>query len=142
MRVIEDFVAFGHKLIKATHPTTLEITKEKELTERGDCIVAVSSSKGALDLDEKFKEVAKKPETKITLVLKVNRFVEVISGFGSPNLTFTHPTDLVVRKSSYTCPRTIMVKADKAAVNLSRKFVSEIRKPEAKIFVRLIAEEP
>ncbi|RLG92181.1 MAG: DUF371 domain-containing protein [Candidatus Hecatellales archaeon] len=141
MRVVEDFFAFGHKLIKATHPTTLEITRETKLTERGDCIVAVASSKGALDLNENFKKIAKSRDTRITLILRVNGLVEVVNGFGSPNLTFTHPTDLVVRKSEYTCPRTVMVKADKAAINLSRKFVSKIKNPKTKIFVRLVAEK-
>ncbi len=140
MKVVEVFYAHGHKEVRATHPTTLEITKEEKLTSRGDCIVAVGSLKGALDLSEKFKEIAKDSETKIILTLEADGLVEVIRGYGDQKLSFTHPTDLVVRKSTYTCPRTIMVKADKAAANLSRKFVLKVRKPETKITVRLVAE--
>jgi len=55
MRFVEVVYAYGHGKIRATHPNTLEITKEGELTERGDCIIAVNSSKGALELDAKFK---------------------------------------------------------------------------------------
>ncbi|MGB9674949.1 MAG: DUF371 domain-containing protein, partial [Nanopusillaceae archaeon] len=34
----------GHKLVKATHKSTLEITKDNFLTERGDCIIGINSS--------------------------------------------------------------------------------------------------
>ena len=44
---IEAFWAMGHELISATHGTTLEITKEGHLTKGGNCIVAISSEKGA-----------------------------------------------------------------------------------------------
>jgi len=140
MRFVEVVYAYGHGKIRATHPNTLEITKEGELTERGDCIIAVNSSKGALELDAKFKELAKKEQTQVTLILEVEGLVEVVKGFGDPRLSFTHPTDLVVRKSSYTCPRTLVVGADKAAVDLSRKMVSKLRKPETKVTIKLVAE--
>jgi len=141
MRVIEVFHAHGHKMVKATHPTTLEITKEENLTEKGDCIVAVGSTKGAVNLTEEFKKLAKNSQTRIILTLKVGNLKETIKGFGNPNLSFQHPTDLVVRKSNFTCSRTIMVKADKAAINLSRKLIQKLKNPKAKVIVKLEAEK-
>ncbi|RLI33421.1 DUF371 domain-containing protein, partial [Candidatus Bathyarchaeota archaeon] len=40
----------------------------------------------------------------------------------------THPSDLVVRKSSYICPRTLMIHADKAAADLPRKMVEALKR--------------
>ncbi|HIG98004.1 TPA: DUF371 domain-containing protein, partial [Candidatus Woesearchaeota archaeon] len=37
------FTAHGHPNILATHRTTLEITKDSELTTRGNCVVAVAA---------------------------------------------------------------------------------------------------
>ena len=35
------FTAYGHKNILATHKTTIEFTKDKELSLKGNCIVGV-----------------------------------------------------------------------------------------------------
>ncbi|HIP75502.1 MAG TPA: DUF371 domain-containing protein, partial [Thermococcus paralvinellae] len=37
---------YGHENIKATHKSTLEITKEDFLTPRGDCIICIKADKG------------------------------------------------------------------------------------------------
>ena len=42
-------IAYGHKNVRGTHKTTFEITKDKDLTERGTCIIGVNAS---YDLDE------------------------------------------------------------------------------------------
>ena len=38
---MEIVIARGHPNIRATHKTTLEVTKEKELSPRGDCIIGI-----------------------------------------------------------------------------------------------------
>ncbi len=48
--------------------------------------------------------------------------------WGHPSLTFKDPSDMVVRKSSFVCDRTLAVGADKAAVDLGRELVDELRK--------------
>ncbi|MGP3668186.1 MAG: DUF371 domain-containing protein [Candidatus Bathyarchaeota archaeon] len=142
LRFVEVFIAYGHEAIKATHPTTLEVTKERKLTSKGDCIVAVGASKSTMDLSEKFKNLARKPDTKITLKIRVGEVVEVVEGFGNSNLTLNHPTDIVARISTYTCPRTVMVKANKAAVNLSRQLISKLQNPNTLAIITLTAENP
>jgi hypothetical protein len=141
MRVEEFIEARGHAKIRGTHQTTFEITKEKHLTERGDCIVGVEASKGALDLSEDFRVVVRNPTCRITLFINVEEYSEVIRGFGNENLVLTHPTDLVIRKSGYTCNRTLMIKSDKAAVDLPRDLISLLRSPSCGIKVRLVAED-
>lgn len=141
-KVTETLYAHGHPNVLATHKTTLEITSEENLTPRGNCIVAVGSSKGAKQLSESFKELAKKENSIITMIIKVDDQTETIRGYGSPRLTFSHPHDLVVRKSSYCSDRTIMIKANKAAIDLSRRMVELLKNPLKKVEVVLTVETP
>ena len=54
------FSARGHQKVQSTHKTTFEVTKEANLTKQGDCIIAVESTKAAVDLPYEFKEGARK----------------------------------------------------------------------------------
>ncbi|MDX1814309.1 MAG: DUF371 domain-containing protein, partial [Candidatus Bathyarchaeia archaeon] len=65
---------------------------------------------------------------------------ETIRAEGSPQLQFTHKTDLVVRKSDYVCGRTLAIKADKAANDFAREFVEKLRNPNQEIKVTLAVE--
>jgi len=73
-------------------------------------------------------EAAKSPETRITMVLEVEGLSFSCTGRGDPGLTYTHPRDMVARRSSYTCGRTLMVGADKAAVDLPREMLEALRR--------------
>ncbi|MBE0512250.1 DUF371 domain-containing protein, partial [Candidatus Bathyarchaeota archaeon] len=117
--VIIAFFAHGHENIQATHETTFEVTKETTLTKRGDCIIAVEATKGAADLPLEFKEAARKKGAQITITIEAGELREIVRTKGSPRLLFTHPTDLVVRKTDYVCGRTLAIRADKAASDLS-----------------------
>lgn len=140
VRVVERITARGHPNVSAKHKTTLEITMEHELTPRGDCIIAVSSDKGAASLSAAFKEVARDDEAIIRMVIMCGGLREEVVGFGCEKLTFTHTKDLVVRKSNYCCGRTLMIKANKAAADLDRRIVEELRKPQT-VEIILIAEK-
>ncbi len=135
------FSARGHKNIEATHKTTFEITKEAILTKRGDCIVGVEASKAVANLPFEFKEAARKEGARITITIKAGELKEIVKAKGSPLLTFTHPTDLVVRKSSYVCSRTLAIGADKSASDFSRKLVEKIKDPNQEIIVTLAVED-
>jgi hypothetical protein len=125
--VVETLVAWGDPNVRATHRTTLEFTKEVHLTPRGDCIVAVRADRGPLELRKDFRKAVRAEDAKIEVVLEVENLREVISGFGSPAITLSHPTDFVVRKSQYVCPRTLMIGADKAACDLPRPMIERLR---------------
>ena len=134
------FFAHGHKNISATHKTTLELTKEEHLTKRGDCIVAVGSTMAAVDLPIEFKQAATKEKSQITVIIEVDNLKETIKAKGSPQLTFMHPTDLVVRKSSYVCGRTLAIEADKASIDFSRELITKLKDPNQKAKITLTAE--
>ena len=132
--------AHGHENIEATHTKTFEITKEVALTKKGDCIIAVEATIGAIDLPLEFKQAARKEGSRITITVEASELKEVVQAKGSTELTFAHPTDLVVRKSSYVCSRTLAIGANKAASDFSRKLVEKMRNPNQEITVTLAVE--
>ena len=110
------------------------------LTRRGDCVIAVKASKGALDLNEEFKEVARHADTTITVIIEVSELTTIAVGRGDPGLTFTNKGDLVARKSTFTCHRTFVVDSDKAAIDFSRAIIRRLKKSSQKVGITLIAE--
>jgi len=140
MKATELIRAHGHRNVQSTNKTTFEITKENHLTKRGDCIIAVGATKGATDLNPRFKAVARSQDARITIKIEVNGEEETVTAWGNPKLLFTHSTDLVVRKSDYVCGRTLAVRADKAACDLSRKLIEKLRNPDQKVKITLTAE--
>ena len=144
MRVRKSMVtvvgAQGHGNVRATHRTTLEITKDSHLTKRGDCIVGVNATHGAVDLASSFKEAARRRDARITITIEAGDLNEVIVAHGSPHLLFTHPTDLVVRKSGYICNRTIAINANKAASDLSNQLVETLQDPRQRVQITLAVD--
>ena len=137
MEVTEIILGYGHENIQATHKTTFEITKEAQLSRRGDCIIAVSANKTMTDFSSEFKENLHKEKAKIMILIEAGDSVEVVNAFGSPRLILTHRTDMVVRKSNYVCNRTLAIQADKAACDLSRKLAEKLRNPKQKVKITL-----
>ncbi|UCE16165.1 MAG: DUF371 domain-containing protein [Candidatus Bathyarchaeota archaeon] len=140
MRIVEVVDARGHENVQSTHRATFEVTRETRLTRRGDCVVAVGAMKGAADLNLRFKEAARKDNARITITIEADEVKEVVRAKGNSRLSFTHPMDLVVRRSGYVCGRTVAVGADKAASHFSRKLVEKMRDPCQKIKITLTVE--
>ena len=127
-------VAWGHPNITARHRTTLEITKEGNLTPRGDCIIGIKASMGASELPQEIKGALRSgSKARVILYLPDYDVREEVVGFGSPSMTFQHPTDIVIRRSQYVCGRTVLIKANKAAADLSRETVYLLRDPSTEL---------
>ncbi len=124
----DEVKAIGHMNVLALHKTTLEWTRETHLTPRGDCIIAVDADKSIGDIDEEVLNALKKPDTKIKLIITCDGLSDTVTAYGHPNLSFTHPTDTVVRKSDFTCSRTFAVNADKGSVDLDRDLIGALKK--------------
>jgi len=142
MEKTEVITAYGHSCIRSTHRTTFEITKEKHLTERGDCIVAVKSDKAVADLSRDFKEAARRPDAEITITIEAGEEKETVKAKGDPRLSLTDPTDIVIRKSSFVGNRTLAVKADKAATDISRSLIERLRNPSQTVKITLTVKIP
>ncbi|MEM2710419.1 MAG: DUF371 domain-containing protein, partial [Candidatus Bathyarchaeia archaeon] len=72
MEVTEVIQAYGHKNIQALHKSTFEITKEKWISKRGDCIIAVSADKGFNELSEKFKTLMRNKNALLVITIEVD----------------------------------------------------------------------
>ena len=140
MEIIEIVDACGHENIRSNHRTTFEITKKSTLTKHGDCIIAVGATKGARDLHSELKEAMKREDARITIIIKAGETREIIKARGSTRLLFTHPTDMVVRRSNYVCGRTIAIKANKTARDISRKLVEKIQNRNQEIKITFTVE--
>ncbi len=132
-KVKEVIFALGHENILATHKTTLEFTKDKHLTKKGDCIIAVAANKALADLSDEFKRNLRKTQAHLILLVEADGISEQVKAQGSPKLILTHPTDVVIRKSGYICNRTLAIHADKAAQDLSRDLAKKLKNPRQKV---------
>jgi hypothetical protein len=140
MQLKETFTARGHPNIRASHRTTLMVTKDTELTARGDCIVAVTSEKGLMDLDPRVKKAIQTRGSKVRLVFETGGLSFEVSGEGDPELPLSHRLDMVARKSSYVSDRTLMIKADKSACDIPKPLVELLRNREQVVKIILSVE--
>lgn len=133
MRV--NFEARGHPAVLSTHPTTIEVTREANLTPRGDCVVAVCSGMGARDLPSALRAALARSDTMAKVVFGVGRFEFEVHGRGDPRLLLSHPTDLVIRRSGFVSDRTLMIHADKSAADLPRGMVRLLQDPRNSVTI-------
>ncbi len=125
---IEVVNAEGHENITARHKTTFEITKDPYLTPRGDCIIGVKADKALSDFNPDFKKLVKNRFSVVIIFLKVNENTEIIVGHGNEGLMYTDDRRIIIRKSMYIDPATAVVKASKAAIDLDRHLINDLRK--------------
>ena len=118
--------AKGHKNVLSKHKSTFEITKDKYLSLSGDCIIGLDIDKSMDDFPEVFKEKLANNDTKVIVKLNTLNASDEIIGFGHEDLTLDHPTDIVCRKSNFICSRTLMIKSDKAAIDLNRDLIEDL----------------
>lgn len=130
MRFEIDF--YGHKNIRSLHQKTIEITKDSELTPRGDCIIGVNASCSCDNLPTELKAKIKDPSAIIQITILVNDKTFYVMGNGSEDLTLDHPTDIVIRTSSYTCPRTLAINCNAASNSIPREMIESLQNPNTK----------
>ena len=117
----------GHKNVSSLHKSTFEITKDKEIGPTADCIIGVDMDRSMLNFPQEFKDKIANSNTKIKVILDSENGHDEITGFGHEDLTLTHPTDIVCRTSDYTCSRTLMIRADKAARDLDQNLINDLK---------------
>lgn len=117
----------GHKNVSSKHKSTFEITKDAEIGPTADCIIGTDMDKTMLNFPPEFKDKIADSNTRITVELKTENGYDEITGWGHEDLTLTHPTDIVIRKSDFTCSRTLMINADKAAKDLDGNLIEDLK---------------
>ena len=132
------FNCYGHENITARHKTTLEFTKDRDLSLKGDCIIGVKADFSLLQLKNFIKSI---DNNKITIIIETmnninknnNKIIEKINAEINPG--FNSDKDIVIRKSDFRDERTLAVKADKAAFELSRELIKNIIGNKQKISI-------
>jgi len=138
--IIEKIYAWGHTNILCTHRTTIEITKGKNLTKKGDCVLAVNASKACFDLTPDLKNLIKKGKM-FKVKLKVDEVQDFFYGFGNNKLKMLDKTDMVFRKSVFICDRTVLINCSKSSKELSRKLIDKLKHPKIKLSITFEVNE-
>ena len=118
MKVKYQFLAQGHKNIRATHKATIEFTKDSHITEKGDCIVAVNSK---FDIEELKKFPGR---NRISIEIECSGVTERLTAI--PSQSFESNNEIVVRKTEYISSRTFAINADKSAAELNRELIKKL----------------
>jgi hypothetical protein len=131
----------GHPLVLGTHPTTFEMTSEDHLTANGNCIIGIGTDKGCAGLPPAFKTVLAHDDAVLVTRLACGGIVVDVRSRGSSKLTLDHPADMVWRKSTFTCGRTIGILSDHVALTLPRELMENLARGEEMV-VTLTATRP
>ena len=126
------FHAYGHPNILATHKTTLEFTKDSELTLKGDCIIGINAD---FELNEIKKLIKNAKSNKITINIETEdkKIKEIIKAEINPD--FNDEREMVIRKTDFFSGRTFAVGADKAVFELNKKLIEFLKVKNNKINV-------
>jgi hypothetical protein len=122
------FLAKGHPNITSRHKTTFEVTMDTQMGRTADCIVGISSEASLDKLPMGLRKAIRNDKQIIRVLLETENSIDEIEGYGHPSLTLNHPSDIVCRKSNYICSRTLMIRADKAAYDLKRELVDDLKR--------------
>jgi uncharacterized protein len=126
MEAQETIQCRGHPLVLGTHPTTFEVTREDHLTVNGNCIIGISADKGCSDLSPNFKAMLAQDDAVLITRLTCDGDSAEICSRGSSQMMLNHPTDMVWRKSTFVCGRTIGILSDTTALTLPRELIRNL----------------
>ncbi|CAB49842.1 DUF371 domain-containing protein [Pyrococcus abyssi] len=130
----------GHENVKATHKSTLEITKENFLTPRGDCIICISADKALKDLSDEIKSLIRKGK-RVRILIKVGDLVDEVIACGHETLSLESSTSIVIRKSDYVDGRTLAIRANKSARDIDRRIVERLKDPNTIATIEIIVDD-
>jgi hypothetical protein len=121
--IADEIRFYGHPNVLATHPRTIEITKDNYLTKEGNCIVGINANKACIDLNPELRSLMTQDNIPIKFEIIVGSLSFKINGFGNSKLTLSNPHDIVIRMSSYISTRTASIKCNKAAIHIPRDII-------------------
>ena len=128
--------ARGHELVTLRHLTTIEVTKDNDMTRRGDCILAVGASASASELSAELKALLR-TGARLIVTVECAGIRDVVEATGSKEMMFRDRTSIVVRRSSYVDGRTIGILSSKAAKDINRDLVRQLARPNNSVSIRL-----
>ena len=134
------FNCYGHENITARHKTTLEFTKDRDLSLKGDCIIGVKADFSLPQLKNFIKSI---DNNKITIIIETmnninknnNKIIEKINAEINPG--FNSDKDIVIRKSDFKDYRTLAINSDKASCDLSSGMIDTLKNINQKVKIIL-----
>ena len=124
-----EFIANGHPNISGTHKTTLEFTKDEEVSLKGDCIIGVNADFDSSEIKKFIKSLkSKKVSITIKTISKSEFAIIKAAIFAEINPDFNSGREIVIRKTDFISERTFAVNADKSANELDRNLIEFLRK--------------
>jgi len=125
--MIYKFHAHGHPNILGTHKTTLEFTKDEDVSLRGDCIIGVRADFELSKLKD-FIRNAKNNEVKITIRTMPKKHREIQDTIlAQINPDFDDDKELVIRKTDFVSERTFATGSNKVAFELKRDLINYLK---------------
>ena len=128
------FIACGHNNIIGTHKTTLEFTKDKEISLRGDCIIGVNADFDLKKIKNLIKNAINKNIAITIRTISQNKKIKETM-HGKINTIFNSNKELVIRKTDFISERTFATNSNKAAFDLNRDLIWFLKEKKNKIFV-------
>lgn len=127
--VVGDYLeAYGHINIRGLHRTTIEITKEKSLTPKGDCIIGVSSNKSVSELNDDIKRLLKDEKSILLILFVSDRSYDYVICRGSSELSLQNQEKIIIRKSKFIDESTLCIEANKSAFQIKRDLIEDLKK--------------
>jgi hypothetical protein len=122
------FFIYGHKNITSKHKTTLEFTKDKDLTLKGDCIVGVNSdfTKEMTDKIINFHKVRME-------FIYQGKKMDSVDFF--TNKSFCDTAEIVIRKSDFISDRTLGTRSTKSSAELNKQLKHILKDPSTRVKV-------
>jgi uncharacterized protein len=138
--ISEEIIFNGHTNVQSLHSRTIEITKDKELTVNGDCIIGVNANKSCRDLSPIIKDKIKKNNSLIEIQIIVEPYSFVIKGNGNDNLLLSNHEDIVLRKSKFICDRTLSINCNFSSLDIPRKIIEILKNPYSTGIMQICVE--
>jgi hypothetical protein len=125
-----EFLAYGHAGIEGTNKSALEITQLTNVIPKGDVVIGTRSN-----FDPAAVAALAQVSKKLKITLRAGRHTEVITGDCNPK--YSPGQSLIVRKQGTATGQTLIMNADKAAADLSRALITQLKNPETHLIVLL-----
>ena len=135
--VLEEIGFSGHEMVRATHPTTIEITTERSLTPRGDCILGVGAEKALAQLELRTRRALTSEGSKVRVTILAPGGEFSVTAAGSSLLPLDSEEAVIIRRSGYVCGRTLAIRADAAARDVPRGLVRSLMSPGSRGTLRI-----
>jgi hypothetical protein len=121
----------GHKNILGTHRNSIELTKEPDVTKKGNCIIGVMASKACADLHPSLRNWISSGKW-LEFEVRIGDHSFTFRGRGSPELNLLDDKEIVLRRSDFASPRTAAINCSHSAREIPRDLIKALQNPDAK----------